>query len=500
MSKSYIISVDQSTSATKACLFSDTAGILRRVTIEHQTFYPRPGWVEHDPQELLHNTRTAIESLVSESGISPAKVAALSITNQRETILAWDRETGEPLYRALVWQDERGTGICRSLNADGSAEDIAARTGLVVDSYFSASKLQWMMANVRECKKAAGAGRLLAGTIDSWLIWNFTDRKTFATDYSNACRTLLFNIKTLGWDKTLLKIFGLDSVQLPDVRFSDETYGTFRFGSPEVEVPIIGVMGDSHAALYGQGGFSTGDAKTTFGTGSSVMMNIGPTFQTSPTGVVTSLAWGIGKQVTYVYEGNIHATGDTVRWVRDQIGLFKSYDEAENRAAALDDNAGVHLVPAFSGLGSPHWIHGVRAAIVGLSRGTGADHIIRAALESIAFQVDDVVRTMTEDDSLRLPKLHVDGGATTNRFLMQFLADIIGVPVRVAEIQEISARGVAFVAGIATGLWRGEHEIASLIRPAAEFNPRITVDRRRSLREGWQKALGQVMAGADAHE
>jgi glycerol kinase len=500
MSENYIVSVDQSTSATKACLFSATGEILRRVTIEHQSFYPRPGWVEQDPKEVLHNTRAAIETLVSESGVSPAKVVALSITNQRETILVWDGATGEPLYRALVWQDERGTEICRSLIANGSEDDIAARTGLVVDSYFSASKLQWMMENVPECKEAARAERLLAGTIDSWLIWNFTDRKTFATDYSNACRTLLFNIKTLRWDEALLNMFGLDSVRLPDVRYSDETFGTFRFASSGAEVPIIGVMGDSHAALYGQGGYSTGDAKTTFGTGSSVMMNIGPTFQRSPAGVVTSLAWGIGRRVTYVYEGNIHATGDTVRWVRDQIGLFKSYDEAENRAAALEDNGGVHLVPAFSGLGSPHWVHGVRAAIVGISRGTGADHIIRAALESIAYQVDDVIRAMTEDDSLRLPKLHVDGGATANRFLMQFLADIMGVPVRVAEIQEISARGVAFVAGIATGVWRDEQEIASLIRPAAEFAPRISVDQRRSLHAGWRKALEQVMAGANAHE
>lgn len=495
MSRKHVIAIDQSTSATKACLFTATAEVRHRVTLPHNTYYPQPGWVEQDARELVEKCRTAIEKLVLDSRVPPADIVGLAITNQRETIVAWDEVTGDPVYRALVWQDERGHDFCSSIAESDAGLDVVERTGLVVDTYFSASKLKWLVENVPECSRAVAEGRLLAGTIDTWLIWNFTGGVVFATDYSNACRTLLFNIQTLSWDETLLKLFKLDSVKLPEVRYSDATFGMYRFAHTDTEIPIVGVMGDSHAALYGQGGWSPGDAKTTFGTGSSIMMNIGTTNRKAPTGVVTSLAWGIGGHVTYVYEGNIHATGDTIKWVRDQLGMFTTYEEAEQRAQALQENGGVHLVPAFSGLGSPYWQHGVRAAIVGMSRGSKADHVIRAALESIAFQVSDVIRTMTDDTQTTFSTLRVDGGPTVNRFLMQFLADLLGMPVLVAEIEEVSARGVAFVAGLSEGLWSDEADVLSTINPTATYVPSITEGRRRVLLEGWGQAVRQVLAG-----
>ena len=494
MNDRFIIAVDQSTSATKACLFGVDGSIAGRVTIEHRQYYPQPGWVEHDGQEIVKNTRTAISRLVTESGVQPDAVAALAITNQRETVIAWDSETGVPVHPALVWQDERGTDACHRLVENGSGAEIQRRTGLVVDTYFSASKLQWMVENVPDCRRAADAGTLMAGTMDTWVIWNLTERQVFVTDYSNASRTLLFNIETCQWDDTLRDIFNVHSVRLPEVRFSDEPVGTFRLEGATREIPIVGIMGDSHAALFGHAGFSPGDAKTTFGTGSSVMMNIGPRFQQSPAGVVSSIAWGTDSRVSYVFEGNIHSTGDTMRWVRDQLQLFSDYSDAEKRAHKAGDNGGVYLVPAFSGLGAPHWVHGIRATISGIARSSTADHIIRAALESIAYQVNDVIQTMTGGGELALPALRVDGGPTGNRFLMQFLSEILGVPVHVAEIEEISARGVAFAAGTAIGMWSGADALASMVRPARIYEPSMGPSRRDELVAGWQQAVKKTLA------
>ena len=505
MSTDYIVAIDQSTSATKACLFDREARIVGRVTIEHRQYYPQPGWVEHDALEIIANTRAALSDVLDTAGVAPDQVAAVAVTNQRETVVAWDSVTGIPVHRALVWQDERGTERCRELLAGGEAAAIQNKTGLVVDTYFSASKLQWLMDNSAECKRAAAAGTLMAGTMDTWVIWNLTGRKVFATDHSNASRTLLYNIETCEWDEELRSIFHSTNVQLPEVRFADQSFGITTIGDSSVEIPIYGVMGDSHAALFGHAGFAVGDAKTTFGTGSSVMMNVGPRMLIPPTGIVSSIAWGVNETVSYVYEGNIHSTGDTVRWVRDQLGLFSSYPDAEKRASALQDNGGVYVVPAFSGLGAPHWVHGIRATISGLARSSTADHIIRAALESIAFQVHDVIATMTTGGGVKLPALRVDGGPTANRFLMQFLADILGVPVHVGEIEEISARGVAFAAGLATGFWSGSGSqpelvalaaLASLVRPAATFTPAMSADRREALLDGWQAAVTRTLTGA----
>ncbi|MDA3948405.1 MAG: FGGY-family carbohydrate kinase, partial [Spirochaeta sp.] len=367
---------------------------------------------------------------------------------------------------------------------------------LVIDSYFSASKLQWLLENVPACRHAADAGSLMAGTIDTWLVWNFTDHKVFATDYSNASRTLLFNIHTLRWDERLLELFRLpQSLGLPDVRHADDGFGRYRFRQSGRTVPVVGLMGDSHAALYGHTGFAEGDAKTTFGTGSSVMMNVGHEIRRPAPGIVTSIGWGTRGAITYVYEGNIHHTGDTVRWARDQLRLFRDFDEAERRAIAVGDTEGVYLVPAFSGLGAPHWAHGIRAAITGMARSTTADHIIRAALESIAYQVVDVLSAMNAGTDSDLATLMVDGGPSRNSFVMQLLSDLLGVPVRVAEIEEVSARGVAFVAGLASGFWNDEAELRECVRPHKVFAPMMKQTRRHALLEGWQTAVEQVLAG-----
>ena len=496
----YIVAVDQSTSATKALLFDEEATPVHRVTVEHRQYYPARGYVEHDPAEILANTRGAIERVVREGAGRDDRVEALAIANQRETVLAWNMETGAPVGRAMVWQDERGTPLCDALRRAGHDPDVQRRTGLLLDTYFSASKLAWLLRNHDEAAGCRRAGVLAAGTIDAWLVWNLTDRAVFATDVTNACRTLLFNIHTLAWDPDLLELFGLDGVLLPEVRRSDASYGEVRIAGLPGPVPIIGVCGDSHAALFGQAAFEPGECKATFGTGSSVMLNVGRCPLSPPPGVVQSLGWGTADHVEYVFEGNIHSTGDTVRWVRDNLGLFASYEEAERRAAALDDCAGVYLVPAFNGLGAPHWVHGIRAGIHGLSRSSGADHIIRAALESIAYQVRDLVDRMRGTSAITMRDLRVDGGPTRNRFLMQFLADILDSPVRVASTEEVSARGVAWFAGLATGLYRNRAHLRDLARFSDVFEPTMNGGRRDWLVAGWRRALDAIVSTATREE
>ncbi len=495
----FILAVDQSTSATKALLFDSEARPIHRVTIEHRQYYPGPGLVEHDPAEILANTRAAMERVITEATTSGDRVEALAITNQRETVLAWDLRTGEPVGRAMVWQDERGTPLCDELRAGGHDPDVHERTGLLLDTYFSASKAAWLLRNDQDAARRAREGRLAIGTVDSWLIWNLTGRQVFATDYTNACRTLLFNVHTLEWDTDLLRLFGVSGVRLPEVRPSDAAFGAAKLDGTGGSIPIVGVCGDSHAALFGQGAFEAGECKATFGTGSSVMLNIGRKPLTPPPGVVLSIGWGSGGAVEYVFEGNIHSTGDTVRWVRDNLGLFAEYGEAERRAAALEDTGGVYVIPAFNGLGAPHWAHGIRASIAGLSRASGADHIVRAALESIAYQINDLIARMNENESVSMHDLRVDGGPTRNRFLMQFLSDVISSPVRVASIEEISAKGVALFAGLSTGLYRGRAHLRELAGFSESFEPRMDERKRNELVAGWTGALKTVLAGATGH-
>lgn len=494
----FILAVDQSTSATKAMLFDVYGRVHHRVTVEHTQYYPEPGMVEHDPLEVMANTRSAIGRVATQAAAVGGVVKALAITNQRETVLAWDLESGEPFGRAIVWQDERGTSCCDRLKADGHEPEIQARTGLVLDTYFSAAKVSWLMEHDSDVASRAASGRLAVGTIDSWLIWNLTNRQVFATDVTNACRTLLFNVHDLAWDPVLIGLFGLDGIRLPEVRHSDAEYGTTKIPELGASVPIIGVCGDSHAALFGQTAFDAGECKATFGTGSSVMLNVGPEPLDPPSGVVLSLGWGAEGAVQYVFEGNVHSTGDTVRWVRDNLGLFSDYDDAERRAAALPDNGGVYLVPAFGGLGAPHWVHGIRASICGLSRASGADHVIRAALESIAYQIRDLLRRMGENEHVVMRDLRADGGSTRNRFLMQFLADVIESPVYVGAIEEISARGVAMLAGLRCGLYRDRAHLREIAGFSDSYEPEMNDVRRERLMNGWADAVTAVIGRRDA--
>lgn len=494
MSPEYIVAIDQSTSATKALLVDSSGRPRCRVNLQHEQLYPGPGLVEHDPMEILANTRAALVGLVRETGVAASSIAGLSITNQRETILAWDRETGLPVHNALVWQDGRGAELCARLAAEGQDGRIRKSTGLRLDPYFSASKLAWIAKEVPAAREALRAGRLMAGTMDAWLIWNLTEREVFATDYSNASRTMLFDVVKLRWDEELIELFGLGGVLLPEPRCSDASFGEARIAGLGRTLPISGVMGDSHAALFGHCGWKAGDAKATYGTGSSIMSNLGPAPASPGEGLVLSLAWGFQGKASYVFEGNIHSTGYTLRWLRDNLGLFSSYDEAERLAVEAGDNGGVYMVPAFSGLGAPYWKHGIRALITGLSHGSDKRRIIRAAHESIAFQIRDLVAEMDARSAAKLSQLHVDGGPTRNAFLMQFQADLLGIPVVVPAVEELSALGVAYMGGLSLGLWPGPEEIARLPVETKRYEPRMGDAERDALVAGWRSAVEQAIS------
>lgn len=490
----FLLAIDQSTQATKAFIFDRKACLVAKTSLPHRQIYPTSGYVEHDPEEILGNSFDAISGVVRKAGIAPSEIVSLSITNQRETIVAWDSLTGQPLHNALVWQDERGHGICRELEAKGAGAEIRARTGLKLDSYFSASKLSWLVKNSQAAREALEAGRLMAGTVDAWLIWNMTGRKVFATDYSNASRTMLFNIGTLEWDSELLRLFGLEGAILPEARCSDSLFGEASIPGLGLSLPIHGVMGDSHAALFGHCGWKVGDAKATYGTGSSLMLNIGPGMRAAPQGIVLSLAWGFRGAASYVFEGNIHATGYTLKWLKDNLGLFSTDAEAERLAAEVPDSGGVYMVPAFSGLGAPYWEHGIRASITGLSHGSDRRHVIRAGLESIAYQVMDLVSAMNAGAPTPLASLHVDGGPSRNALLMQFQADMLNISVIVPPREELSALGVSFMGGLGGGFWSSPEEIAALQVDARRYLPTMPEPARRSLAGGWRSAVVQAIS------
>lgn len=490
----YLLAVDQSTQATKAFVFDARGDLVAKASHPHRQIYPAGGLVEHDPMEILRNTRDAIADVARKAGIHFSGLASLSITNQRETIVAWDSLSGLPVHNALVWQDERGGEICRELEARGAGPELRTRTGLKLDPYFSASKLSWLIRRSAAAREALSAGRLMAGTIDAWLIWNLTGRTVFATDYSNASRTMLFNIGTLSWDSELLRLFGLEGVALPEPRCSDADFGQAHIPELGLTLPIRGVMGDSHAALFGHCGWNIGDAKATYGTGSSIMSNIGPSPRTPPEGVVCSLAWGFGGAPSYVFEGNIHATGYTLKWLKDNLGLFAAEDEAEGIAAEVPDNGGVYIVPAFSGLGAPYWEHGIRALITGLSHGSDKRHLVRAGLESIAYQVMDLVAAMNAGAPSPLAALHVDGGPSRNALLMQFQADMLGIPVIAPRRDELSALGVAYMGGLAGGIWASLGEVEALQTDSRRFSPTMPASDRQGFAAGWRSALAQAIS------
>lgn len=486
----YILTIDQSTSATKAMLFNREGGLETRKNIPHKQYYPQAGFVEHDALEIFENTLVAIKEVIEEKGVDHKNLASISITNQRETALIWDKHTGQPVGHAAVWQCLRGTEICKSLIEKRYNELIREKTGLLIDPYFSASKLQWMMQNIQGLEEKAKNGSLLFGTMDSWLLWKLTNGMVHATDYSNACRTLLFNIHTLQWDDELIELFGLQRNMFPEVRYSDDIFGytdpSVVFDAP---VPIAGLMGDSHAALFGQNCFSTGMAKATYGTGSSIMMNIGTEPLASPEGLVTSIGYGLGKQIHYVFEGNIHCTGDTINWLKNEVGLIENDAETETLAKSVEDNNGVYLVPAFGGLGAPYWDNQARACLSGMPRNTTKSHIVRAALESIAFQVKDLISLMEGEGGIHLKELRVDGGPTRNDFLMQFQAGILGREVNRSSMEEISALGVTLMAGLATGFWKDIQAIEALRKAGKIFHPAMKKQEIEKLFSGWKKAV-----------
>jgi glycerol kinase len=486
----YILAIDQSTSATKVMLFDVCASLVHRLSYPHQQYYPADGFVEHDPEEIFENTRKGMTEILVKNNLTASNIAVVSITNQRETSLIWDKTTGKPIANAAVWQCQRGKDFCKSLNEKDYGSIIREKTGLLVDPYFSASKLRWIMNNVSGAKEKAKNGDLLLGTIDSWLLWKLTNGKVHATDYSNACRTMLFNINTLKWDEELISLFDLNQAMFPEVKFSDQIFGytepSVVFDAP---VAIAGLLGDSHAALFGQNCFEPGMAKATYGTGSSIMMNIGKQPLSAPEGLVTSIGFGRDGKIDYVFEGNIHCTGDTINWLVNDAELISNAVESEHLASSVHDNNQAYFVPAFVGLGAPYWDNQARACISGMARNTKKAHIVRAALESIAYQIKDLIDLMVENASIPFREMRVDGGPTRNNFLMQFQSDMLRKEVVRSNIEEVSALGSAFMAGLACGFWKDLDEIKTLRKMDKSFMPDMASGEIQKLYSGWKLAV-----------
>ncbi|HYH53200.1 MAG TPA: glycerol kinase GlpK [Solirubrobacterales bacterium] len=473
-----ILAIDQGTTGTTCLVFDEAGAVAGRAYSEFQQFFPRPGWVEHDANEIWEVTRRVAAEAIAAAGIEGADLGAIGITNQRETIVAWDRDTGEPIHRALVWQDRRTAGRCEELREAGHEPLVRERTGLTIDPYFSGTKIEWLARN------AAGGERAVFGTVDSWLLFKLTGRHL--TDYTNASRTMLFDIRRLGWDAELCDLLGVDPAQLPEPCPSSHVFGiTTEFGG---EVPVAGVAGDQQAALFGQACHRPGTAKNTYGTGSFVLLNSGSEPPPAPEGLLATVACGRGEEAAYALEASIFVTGAAVQWLRDGLGIIDEAAETEALAASLDSNEGVYFVPALTGLGSPYWDPYARGTVVGLTRGSGRAHLARAALEAIAYQTVDAVRAQEAACGARLEELKADGGATVNGWLMQFQADVLGAPVSVPEIAETTALGAAYLAGIAIGQWTAE-QVGEMWREVARYEPRMEAAQRQELMAKWSRAL-----------
>jgi len=486
----YILALDQGTTSSRALLF-DREGRVQGVAQKELTqIYPKAGWVEHDPMEIWGAQSGVAREVLEKHGVKPSQVAAIGITNQRETTVVWHRHTGKPIYNAIVWQCRRTADLCHELKARGLEETMKSRTGLVVDAYFSATKIRWILDYVPGAQALAEKGDLLFGTMDTWLIWNLTRGKVHVTDYSNASRTMLFNIHDKQWDTTILEALNIPEAMLPEVKDSSCVYGhtdAMTFGG--ANIPIAGAAGDQQAALFGQGCFQPGMGKNTYGTGCFMLMNTGEKPITSNHGLLTTIAWGLDGQVTYALEGSIFVGGAVVQWLRDELRLIRDAAETEYLASRVADTNGVYLVPAFVGLGAPHWDMHARGAIVGLTRGVKGEHLVRAALEAIAYQTRDIVEAMEEDAAIAVPVLKVDGGAVVNNFLMQFQADILNVPVERPETIESTALGAAYLAGLAVGFWKNQQEIEGLRQVERVFQPDMEEAQRARLFRNWRRAV-----------
>jgi len=485
----FVLALDQGTTSSRALLFDGRGRVVAVDQHEFPQHFPRPGWVEHDAEDIWQSQLRAARGVLERAGASADDLAAVGITNQRETTVVWDRTTGEPIHRAVVWQSRQTAGLCEELRARGLQDEVRARTGLLIDAYFSGTKIRFILDAVPGAQERAERGELCFGTVDTWLLWKLTGGRVFATEYSNASRTLVYNVHELDWDDLLLSELGIPRAMLPEVRDSSGVFGRVEARWLGGEVPVAGVAGDQQAALFGQGCLAPGQAKNTYGTGSFLLMNTGTEAPTSRTGLLTTLAWGREGRVEYALEGSIFVTGAAVQWLRDGLGLVQDAAETEAAARSVPDTGGVVLVPAFAGLGAPYWDERARGALVGLTRGTTREHVIRATLEAIAYQTRDVVECVIRDSGIPLSELKVDGGASRNDFLMQFQADVLGTPVWRPEMTETTALGAAALAGLAVGFWSDEAELGRARGEGRTFEPALGSDERDRLHATWKRAV-----------
>ncbi|WP_096225464.1 glycerol kinase GlpK [Geobacillus sp. FJAT-46040] len=486
----YILAIDQGTTSSRAILFNQKGEIVHMAQKEFTQYFPQPGWVEHNANEIWGSVLAVIASVLSEAQVKPEQVAGIGITNQRETTVVWEKDTGNPIYNAIVWQSRQTAGICDELKAKGYDPLFREKTGLLIDAYFSGTKVKWILDHVEGARERAERGELLFGTIDTWLIWKLSGGRAHVTDYSNASRTLMFNIHTLEWDDELLAILNVPKAMLPEVRPSSEVYAkTVPYHFFGVEVPIAGAAGDQQAALFGQACFTEGMAKNTYGTGCFMLMNTGEKAVQSKHGLLTTIAWGIDGKVEYALEGSIFVAGSAIQWLRDGLRMIKTAADSEAYAEKVESTDGVYVVPAFVGLGTPYWDSEVRGAVFGLTRGTTKEHFIRATLESLAYQTKDVLAAMEADSGISLTTLRVDGGAVKNNFLMQFQSDLLAVPIERPVVNETTALGAVYLAGLAVGYWNSRDDIAAQWQLERRFEPKMDDDKRTALYEGWKKAV-----------
>ena len=497
MPSHYILALDQGTTSSRSIIFDKQGNIISVAQKEFKQIFPQPGWVEHDAEEIWSTQYGTMAEAVAKAGITMKQVAGIGITNQRETTVVWERSTGKPIYHAIVWQDRRTAAYCDELKKAGHANMIQEKTGLIVDAYFSASKLKWILDNVGGARAKAENGELAFGTIDSWLVWKLSGGNIHVTDVSNASRTMLLNIHTCQWDDELLKLFNIPGSVLPEVKASSKIYGTTASAVPEIKIPIAGIAGDQQAALFGQMCTAPGMVKNTYGTGCFMLMNTGTKAIASKNNLLTTIAWQVDGKTEYALEGSVFIAGAVVQWLRDGLKIIRKSSEVEALAAAVKDSEGVYIVPAFAGLGTPHWNQHARGSIFGLTRGSNNSHIARAAIDSIAYQTFDVLKAMEADAGISIAELRVDGGANINNYLMQFQSDILNTKVIRPKITETTALGAAYLAGLAVGYWKNVEEIQKQWQVDKEFTPSMNDEKRNELVNGWQRAVKAAIAWTD---
>lgn len=495
MEKKYIMALDRGTTSSRCIIFDKDGNIIKVAQKEFEQIYPKPGWVEHDAMEIWGSQSGVMREAVDTAGINPEEIAAIGITNQRETTVVWDKKTGKPIYNAIVWQCRRTSEICDELKEKGLTECIREKTGLIIDAYFSATKVKWILDNVEGARERAEKGELLFGTIDTWLIWKLTGGRVHVTDYSNASRTMMYNINTLEWDKDILKELDIPEIMLPEVKESSCVYGYTDSGLfADIKIPIAGCAGDQQSALFGQKCFEEGTAKNTYGTGCFLLMNTGEKPVKSENGLLTTISWGVDGKVEYALEGSIFMGGASIQWLRDELRMIKSAADSEKYAMRVENTNGVYVVPAFTGLGAPYWDMYARGTIVGLTRGAKKEHLIRATLESIAYQTKDVLEAMQNDSGIELKSLKVDGGASNNNFLMQFQSDILNVKIDRPKIVETTALGAAYLAGLAVGFFKSKEDIKKRWVCDREFEPKMSEEVREKSYKDWKRAVERSLA------